>query len=86
MVIKHLRGGQKHTVKPETGINTTRAAPSTIARSHVISGFLLAGRTGIEPATCGFGERGGLSNHVSCNLTLAAHLPSVSVSVSRRHP
>jgi hypothetical protein len=50
-----LRGRQKHTGKPETGINTTRAAPSTIARSHFISGFLLAGGTGIEPATCGFG-------------------------------
>ena len=79
-----LRGGQQHTVKPETGINTTRAAPSTIARSRFISGFLLAGGTGIEPATYDFGERGGLSHHVSCNLSPAAHLRSVSVSVSRR--
>jgi hypothetical protein len=55
MASMQLRGGQKHTVKPETGVNTTRAAPSTISRSRFISGFLLAGGTEIEPATCGFG-------------------------------
>src|SRR5260221_5275013 len=79
-----LRGGQKHTVKPETGINTTRAAPSTIARSQFISGFLLAGGTGIEPATCGFGGRGAPSRPFSRRLTPALCQRSLSVSVSLR--
>jgi hypothetical protein len=77
-----LRGGQQHTVKPETGIYTTRAAPSTIARSRFISGFLLAGGTGIEPATYGFGGRGGPSRLVSRRLHAPAHARSASATVS----
>jgi hypothetical protein len=35
-----------------------RAAPSIHAQSRFISGVVGAGGTGIEPATCGFGDRG----------------------------
>src|SRR5262245_52481432 len=38
-------------------LNHGKAALSTIAPSRFNSGFLVAGGTGIEPATCGFGVR-----------------------------
>ena len=57
-------------------------ALSCLTKSYFNSGFLVAGGTGIEPATCGFGERGAPSRCVSCSLFFAQRRHSTSVSVS----
>src|SRR5215467_4676463 len=62
--------------------NDETAVPDDRVWDRFICGFLLAGGTGIEPATCGFGGRGTLAQLVSCRLVLPIFLRSLFIFVS----
>src|SRR5262249_40049621 len=74
----------------DNGLEDAEKGPASFGWSRLKSGFLVAGGTGIEPATCGFGDpirRVGWCRAMSPETALPhpiSRLMSLSVAVCRR--